>query len=94
MASAHDPGGRREHAWPPTNSPRLLKTDPKLTVNLKLSAAQHPHVSSSNVIGELTGRDLPQEYVVVGGHLDSWDLATGATTTAPALFSRSKSCGH
>jgi carboxypeptidase Q len=56
----------------------LLKSDPKLTVNLKLSAAQHPPVSSFNVIGELTGRDLPREYVVVGGHLDSWDLGTGA----------------
>jgi carboxypeptidase Q len=56
----------------------LLKSDPKLTVNLKLSAAQHPDVSSFNVIGELTGRDLPQEYIVVGGHLDSWDLGTGA----------------
>jgi carboxypeptidase Q len=56
----------------------LLKADPKLTLNLKLSAEQHPPISSFNVIGELTGRDLPQEYVVVGGHLDSWDLATGA----------------
>ncbi|HEV3083766.1 MAG TPA: M20/M25/M40 family metallo-hydrolase, partial [Gemmataceae bacterium] len=56
----------------------LLKSDPRLTVNLKLSAAQHPLVSSFNVIGELTGRDLPREYVVVGGHLDSWDLGTGA----------------
>ncbi len=56
----------------------LLKSDPKLKVNLKLSCAQHPDVSSFNVIGELTGRDLPQEYVLVGGHLDSWDLATGA----------------
>jgi hypothetical protein len=56
----------------------LLKSNPKLTVNLKLSCAQHPLVSSFNVIGEITGRDLPQEYVVVGGHLDSWDLATGA----------------
>jgi hypothetical protein len=56
----------------------LLKSDPKLTVNLKLSAAQHPLVPSFNVFGEVTGRELPQEYVVVGGHLDSWDLATGA----------------
>jgi carboxypeptidase Q len=55
-----------------------LKSDPKLTLRLELSAAQHPLVSSFNVIGELTGRDLPQEYVVVGGHLDSWDLGTGA----------------
>ena len=56
----------------------LLKSNPNLTVNLKLSATQHPPVKSFNVIGELTGRDLPQEYVVVGGHLDSWDLGTGA----------------
>ncbi len=56
----------------------LLKADPRLRVNLKLSAAQHPLVRSYNVIGELTGRELPREYVVVGGHLDAWDLATGA----------------
>lgn len=56
----------------------LLRADPKLTVNLKLSAAQHPLVPSFNVIGEITGRELPQEYVVVGGHLDSWDLGAGA----------------
>jgi len=56
----------------------LLKANPKLTVNLQLSAGEHPPISSFNVIGEFTGRDLPQEYVVVGGHLDSWDLATGA----------------
>jgi hypothetical protein len=56
----------------------LLKSDPKLTVRLKLSAARHPPVPSFNVLGELTGRDLPREYVVVGGHLDSWDLGTGA----------------
>jgi carboxypeptidase Q len=56
----------------------LLKKDPKLSVNLKLSAKQHPDVPSFNVVGEITGRDLPQEYVVVGGHLDSWDLGTGA----------------
>jgi hypothetical protein len=56
----------------------LLKADPNLKVKLKLSAAQHAPVPSFNVIGELTGRDLSKEYVVVGGHLDSWDLGTGA----------------
>jgi acetylornithine deacetylase/succinyl-diaminopimelate desuccinylase-like protein len=56
----------------------MLKADRKLTVNLKLSAAENPLVPSFNVIGELKGRELPQEYVLVGGHLDSWDLATGA----------------
>jgi carboxypeptidase Q len=57
---------------------QLLKSHPNLSVNLKLSAVQDRFVSSFNVIGEITGRDLPQEYVVVGGHLDSWDLGTGA----------------
>ena len=31
-----------------------------------------------NVIGELKGTDLPNEYITIGGHLDSWDLAEGA----------------
>jgi hypothetical protein len=56
----------------------LLKSNPNLRVNLKLSSVQNRFVPSFNVIGEITGRDLPQEYVVVGGHLDSWDLGTGA----------------
>lgn len=35
-------------------------------------------VSSSSVIAEIRGRDKPNEWIVVGAHLDSWDLATGA----------------
>ena len=31
-----------------------------------------------NVIGEITGRSKPEEVVIIGGHLDSWDLGTGA----------------
>ncbi|MFK8012849.1 MAG: M20/M25/M40 family metallo-hydrolase [Marinicellaceae bacterium] len=34
--------------------------------------------TSQNVIGEITGREKPDEVVVIGGHLDSWDLGTGA----------------
>ncbi len=34
--------------------------------------------TSYNVIGEITGREKPDEVVVIGGHLDSWDLGTGA----------------
>ena len=34
---------------------------------------------SANVIGEIRGRELPDEVVVVGGHLDSWDVGAGAT---------------
>lgn len=35
-------------------------------------------VQSYNVIGEITGSQFPNEYIIVGGHLDSWDLGDGA----------------
>lgn len=49
-------------------------------VRLRLDiAAEHPgEYTSHNVIGEIRGRDLPDEVVTIGGHLDSWDLGTGA----------------
>ncbi len=34
---------------------------------------------SANVIGELRGREKPDEFVVIGGHLDSWDVGAGAS---------------
>jgi Zn-dependent M28 family amino/carboxypeptidase len=36
-------------------------------------------VATANVLGEIRGTEHPEQIVVVGGHLDSWDLATGAT---------------
>src|SRR5207244_12739568 len=36
-------------------------------------------VDSANVVGEIRGSEHPEQVVVVGGHLDSWDLADGAT---------------
>ena len=38
-----------------------------------------PDAESANVIGEIVGRERPEEVVVVGGHFDSWDVGTGAT---------------
>jgi Zn-dependent M28 family amino/carboxypeptidase len=35
-------------------------------------------VQVPNVVAEIRGRELPDEWVLVGAHLDSWDLATGA----------------
>lgn len=55
-----------------------LKRDPGLKLRLDLSCGTHGMVESHNVFAELRGREKPDEYVVVGGHLDSWDLATGA----------------
>jgi Zn-dependent M28 family amino/carboxypeptidase len=44
-------------------------------------------VQANNVIAEITGTRLPEEVIVVGGHLDSWDLATGATDNGLGSFS-------
>lgn len=56
----------------------LLKQKPDLFLNLELSAKMIGEVQSFNVIGEIKGSEKPDEIVLVGGHLDSWDLAQGA----------------
>ena len=50
-------------------------------VRLKLMMEAHflPDADSANVVGELRGRELPNEVVVIGGHFDSWDVGTGST---------------
>lgn len=47
-------------------------------VRLDLGAKHHGMVPSANVMGELRGREKPEEIVVVSCHLDSWDVGTGA----------------
>lgn len=47
-------------------------------VRLALDCGWDGTATSYNVIGEITGRSKPKEVVVIGGHLDSWDLGTGA----------------
>jgi carboxypeptidase Q len=48
-------------------------------LRLKMEAKFLPDSDSFNVIGEIRGRERPEEVVVVGGHFDSWDVGTGAT---------------
>jgi len=48
-------------------------------LRLQLGAHVLPDADSANVIGEVRGRERPQEVVVVGCHLDSWDVGTGAS---------------
>jgi len=57
---------------------RLISDEPGLHVRMTLGAKTFSPVISHNVIAELKGRELPDEYVVIGGHLDSWDLGPGA----------------
>lgn len=45
------------------------------------------HVTARNIVAELRGSTFPEEVILVGGHLDSWDLATGATDNGLGAFS-------
>lgn len=56
----------------------LLKLEPQLKFLFRQQCRTFPDVWSSNVIGEITGSEFPNEIIVVGGHLDSWDLGDGA----------------
>jgi carboxypeptidase Q len=55
-----------------------LKKNPDLKVKLDLSCRTLPDAESYNVIGEIVGSEKPEEIILVGGHLDSWDKGDGA----------------
>lgn len=55
-----------------------LKKNENIEFFFKQSCKQFEDVQSYNVIGEITGSKFPNEYIIVGGHLDSWDLGDGA----------------
>ena len=56
----------------------ILKIDPKVKFYFKQNCKQLKDVQSYNVIGEITGSQYPNEIIIVGGHLDSWDLGDGS----------------
>ncbi|RZO97862.1 MAG: peptidase M28 family protein [Flavobacteriales bacterium] len=56
----------------------MVKLDNNIQFYFKQNSKQLDDVLSHNVIGEITGSEYPDEYIVVGGHLDSWDLGDGA----------------
>ncbi|WP_281777790.1 M20/M25/M40 family metallo-hydrolase [Croceibacter atlanticus] len=56
----------------------LLKLTPDAKFFFKMSCRTFDDVQSHNVIGEITGSEFPNEIIVVGGHLDSWDLGDGS----------------
>lgn len=55
-----------------------LKEGKKVTVTMELDCNTLPDVQSYSVIGEIRGAEYPDEIILVGGHLDSWDKGTGA----------------
>jgi len=57
---------------------RLTDTGSTVTVHLEMEAHTEPDADSANVIGEIPGRERPDEVVAIGGHIDSWDVGAGA----------------
>jgi carboxypeptidase Q len=57
---------------------QLLKEESTLQFHFETHCEKLPDAPSYNVIGEIKGFEFPNEYVVVSGHLDSWDLGQGA----------------
>ena len=57
---------------------RLINKGERVRMHLVLTPRTLPDVESANVIAEIRGSEKPDEIVLIGGHLDSWDLGTGA----------------
>jgi carboxypeptidase Q len=56
----------------------LIKKEGNPSVSLRMNCRDMGRVMSANVVGELTGAEFPRQVILLGGHLDSWDLAPGA----------------
>jgi Zn-dependent M28 family amino/carboxypeptidase len=57
---------------------RLTDAGNVVSVHLEMEARTLADADSANVIGEIPGREKPEEIVVIGGHIDSWDVGAGA----------------
>ncbi|HZQ94935.1 MAG TPA: M20/M25/M40 family metallo-hydrolase [Candidatus Sulfotelmatobacter sp.] len=62
-----------------------LSAEGKVRMHLTLTPQQLPDATSYNVIADLKGSEHPEQVVVVSGHLDSWDLGTGAIDDAAGV---------
>jgi carboxypeptidase Q len=58
---------------------RMQARGERVRVRLTMGARMLPDAESANVVAELRGRELPDEVVLLSGHLDSWDVGTGST---------------
>jgi carboxypeptidase Q len=62
-----------------------LAAQGKVRIHLTLTPQKLPDVTSYNVIADLKGTEHPEQVVIVSGHLDSWDLGTGAIDDAAGV---------
>lgn len=61
---------------------RMIERGQRVTVKLTMSARMMPDAPSRNIVAELRGTSAPDEVVVMGGHIDSWDVGRGAMDDA------------
>ncbi|MCF8366373.1 MAG: M28 family peptidase [Bacteroidales bacterium] len=57
---------------------KTLENDPGAKINLFVEAKDLKQITSYNLIAEITGTEFPDEYIVVGGHIDAWHNTQGA----------------
>jgi len=57
---------------------RILGRGETVKLRLKMTPKSVGDLPSGNVVGDLVGSEKPEEIILIGGHLDSWDLGTGA----------------
>ena len=58
---------------------RLVAKGAPVRLRLSMSSTILPRAPAWNVVGEVTGSEVPDQVIVIGGHLDSWDLSESAT---------------
>jgi carboxypeptidase Q len=61
---------------------RLQDGGSPVVLTLRMAARTLPDAASRNVLAEITGRERPDEVIVLGGHIDSWDVGQGAMDDA------------
>jgi hypothetical protein len=64
---------------------RLAARGKPVTVKLDMASSANPASPAWNISGEIRGKDKPDEVIVLGGHLDSWDPGTGAIDDAAGI---------
>lgn len=65
---------------------RLLDAGTPVRVRLMMEAHREADADSHNVMGEIRGREKPEEVVVLGGHIDSWDIGQGANDDGSGIM--------
>lgn len=64
---------------------RILKRGETIKLKLVLTPRSTGTLKSGNVVGDIVGSEKPEEIILIGGHLDSWDLGTGAVDDAAGV---------